>query len=145
MAAKKEITVAIIIGLILALIVMGGVLRARTALKQMSQKMTPTTSTKESASKPEKKATDLFLTLDTADNQVVDQPELTVSGKTLPKTYIAITGEKSEYLIVPSDVGSFSQSVALVKGANTLRVVVYQEDGTHVEQTLTAVYTTAEL
>jgi predicted LPLAT superfamily acyltransferase len=70
---------------------------------------------------------------------------LTVSGKTLPKTYIAITGEKSEYLIVPSDVGSFSQSVALVKGANTLRVVVYQEDGTHVEQTLTAVYTTAEL
>jgi hypothetical protein len=145
MAAKKEITVAIIIGLILALIVMGGVLRAHTALKEMSQKITTSTSSKESSTKPEKKATDLFLTLDTPDNQVVDQPELTVSGKTLPKTYIAITGEKNEYLIVPSDVGSFSQSVTLVKGANTIRIVIYQEDGTHVEQTLTAVYTTAEL
>ncbi|MEI8232761.1 MAG: hypothetical protein WCG44_03385 [bacterium] len=144
MKVRKEATVAVVIGLILALIVTGGVLRARTALKSVnfggkdSFLQTKKTS-------PESKTNELFLELTTPDNSVTTEAVLTLSGKTLPSTYIAILGEKGEYLIVPSDVGSFSQEVSLVKGANTIKVNIYQGDGKKIEKTVNAVYTTAEL
>jgi hypothetical protein len=144
MKVKKEATVAVVIGLILALVVMGGVLRARTAIQSIKLP------TKESfmqtkKTQPENKDKELFLELTTPDNSVLSEPKLTLSGKTLPTTYIAILGEKGEYLIVPSDLGSFSQDIALIKGANTIKIVVYQNDGKKVESTVNAVYTTAEL
>ncbi|MEI8232738.1 MAG: hypothetical protein WCG44_03260 [bacterium] len=144
MKVKKEATVAVVIGLILALIVTGGVLRARTALKSVKF------GTKDSflqtkKTTPESKNNELFLELTTPDNSVTTEAVLTLSGKTLPSTYIAILGEKGEYLIVPSDVGSFSQEIALVKGANTIKVNIYQGDGKKIEKTINAVYTTAEL
>jgi len=76
---------------------------------------------------------------------VVSEPQLTLTGKTLPGTYIAILGEKGEYLIVPSDIGNFSQDVVLVKGANAIKVSIYQNDGKKIEKTLNVVYTTAQL
>ena len=94
---------------------------------------------------PETKSTELFVELTTPDNLVTDQPTMTLSGKTLPSTYIAILAEKGEYLIVPSDLGSFSQEVALVKGANMIKLTIYQSNGNKIEKTLDAVYTTAQL
>jgi hypothetical protein len=143
MKVKKEATVAVVIGLILALIVTGGVIRAQSALKNIKLP------TKESflSTKPPKdeKATELFLDITTPDNAVVTEPVLTLTGKTLPSTYIAILGEKGEYLIVPSDLGVFSQEITLIKGANTIKITTYQKDGKKVEKTISVVYTTAQL
>ncbi len=145
MKARKEVTIAVIIGLVIALLVTGGILRARKALQNLQQNMSSFTSpskTKESTS-PENQALNLALT--TPDNSVVNVGSLVITGQTLPGTYIAILGEKGEYLIVPTELGSFSQEVALVKGANNIVVTVYQVDGTKVSKTLSAVYTTADL
>jgi len=144
MKVKKEATVAVIIGLILALIVTGGVMRARTALKSVKL---PTKESFMTSKKtvPETKNNELSLELTTPDNSVTTEASLTLSGKTLPNTYIAILGEKGEYLIVPNDLGSFSQDISLIKGANTIKVNIYQNDGKKIERTLSAVYTTAEL
>jgi hypothetical protein len=144
MKVKKEATVAVFIGLILALIVLGGVLRARTALQSIKLP------TKDSLigtkqNNQDIKNTELFLDLTTPDNSVVAEPTLNLSGKTLPGTYIAILGEKGEYLIVPNELGSFSQDITLIKGANTIKINIYQNDGKKIEKTLNAVYTTAEL
>lgn len=144
MKIKKEVTVAVVIGLILALVVTGGVLRARSALKSL--KLPSKETLLGGTPKPSPINNDqLFLELTTPDNSVVDVPKLTLSGKTLPSTYIAILGEKGEYLIVPSDLGSFSQEITLVQGVNSIKITVYQNDGTKVEKTLNAVYTTAQL
>lgn len=144
MKVKKEVTVAVVIGLILALVVTGGVLRARHALKNIKL---PTKDSFQLGPKPspETKSIELFVELTTPDNLVTDQPTMTLSGKTLPSTYIAILAEKGEYLIVPSDLGSFSQEIALVKGANTIKLTIYQSNGNKIEKTLNAVYTTAQL
>ena len=144
MKIKKEATVAVIIGLVLALVVTGGVLRARTALQTIKLP------TRESLGNskppiPETKNTELFLDLTTPDNSVSTDPKFILSGKTLPNTYIAILGEKGEYLIVPNDLGVFSQEITLVKGANTIKINVYQNDGKKIESTINAVYTTAQL
>lgn len=145
MKVKKEVTVAVVIGLILALVVTGGIIRARSALKNIKLPSRDSF-TKSSTSTPkDSKQTELFLELTTADNLVTDQTKITITGKTLPSTYIAILGEKAEYLIVPNDLGIFSQEIALTKGANTIKITVYEKDGKKVEKTLNAVYTTAEL
>lgn len=144
MKVKKEATVAVIIGLIIALIVTGGVLRARHAIQSIKLP------TKDSIKKNDNtnttaKSQELFIDLTTPDNSVTSDAKITLSGKTLPSTYIAILGEKGEYLIVPNELGSFSQEIALVKGANTIRVSIFQNNGNKVEKTVNAVYTTAEI
>lgn len=144
MKIKKEAIVAVVIGLILAVLVTGGILRARNALESIqfpsNQGKVATTSPK-----PDAKTNELFVELTTIDNMVTKEPKLTLTGKTLPGTYIAILGEKSDYLIVPNDLGSFSQDITLVKGVNIIKITIYQENGHKIEKTLNAVYTTAEI
>lgn len=144
MKVKKEATVAVVIGLLLALIVTGGILRARNALQSIKLPSRDSLLNK-NGSKTENKTPELFLELATPDNSVTNEPKLTLTGKTLPGTYIAILGEKGEYLIVPNELGSFSQEIVLVKGANTIHVSIYQNDGKKIESTVNAVYTTAQL
>jgi len=143
MKVKKEATVAVVIGLILALVVTGGVIRARKALQNI--KLPTQVSFKKNSNEPVDTKTELFLEITTTDNSVVTEPKLAISGKTLPGTYIAILTEKSDYLIVPNEIGSFTQDVVLVKGANTITINVFQNDGKKIERKLNAVYTTAQL
>ncbi len=143
MKVKKEATVAVVIGLILALVVTGGVLRARHALQNIKLPSLGSNISKNTDKTAQN--TELFLDLTTPDNSVSQEAKMTLTGKTLPGTYIAILGEKAEYLIVPNDLGSFSQEITLVKGANTIKISVYQADGKKLEKTLSAVYTTAEI
>lgn len=144
MKVKKEISIAIFIGLFIALLVTGGIMRARRALKSLD--LSSFRDTLVASPKPEKTIpTTLFLDITTPDNSVNKIPSLTLAGKTLPGTYIAILGEKGEYLIIPNELGSFSQSVTLIKGANTIKITVYEQNGNKIEKTVSAVYTTAEI
>lgn len=146
MKARKEITLAVIIGLILALIIAGGIYRAKTAIEQFDPKSLLPTKVEDIDSNPDQKeANKLFVELDSPDNAVTDTPDYVISGKTLPDTYIAITTEGTDHLIVPSDTGVFSQKVTLIKGANNLTVTVFTSSGDKVEATLSVVYTTAAL
>jgi uncharacterized protein YxeA len=146
MKARKEVTLAIIIGLVIALIIAGGIYRAKTAIQNFDpQSLIPQRQSKDTNIQDQKSEQKLFVELDTADNSVTDKATFTISGKTLPKTYIAITTEGNDYLIVPNDVGSFSQEVNLIKGANRLTITVYTQDGVKVEDSLSVVYTTAAL
>lgn len=145
MKVKKEATVAVVIGLILALVVTGGVIRARTALKTIKLPTRESFTRSKPSDNNAAKSAELFLDFTIPDNLVTDKDKLTLSGKTMPGTYIAILGERAEYLIVPNELGAFSQDILLIKGANTIKITVYEKDGKKIEKTLNAVYTTAEL
>lgn len=145
MKARKEVTVAVIIGLFLAILITGGILRARSAIENMQKNNKSLTSSNKTGNHPGNPDNTFFLDVETPDNSVTDKDKLTVMGKTLPKTYLAITGEKGEYLIVPNELGSFSQEITLTKGANVITVTVYLEDGQKIEKVLNVVYTTAEI
>lgn len=146
MKARKEVTLAIIIGLIIALVIAGGIYRAKTAIQNFDpQSLIPPKKSDVSNNPDQKSEEKLFLDIDTPDNTVTDKATFNISGQTLPKTYIAITTESNDYLIVPNDVGSFSQEVNLIKGANRLTVTVYTQEGDKVEESLSVVYTTAAL
>lgn len=145
MKAKREITVAVIIGLIVGLFVVGGIIRARSAIDSLTPSELSLTGKKTPAPTSGEEGFELFLELSTVDNQVLRENQLTIEGSTLPGTYIVILGEKSEYIIIPSDLGQFSQPVELVAGANTIKISVYQEDGTMIDTTLNAVYTESDI
>lgn len=146
MKIKKEAIMATIIGLIIGLLITGGVLRAQRALDSRESRE-PTSESSNSNKLPEE-ATPGELELlieEPEDNLVVGDDAVTITGTTQPGTYIAIITEKNEYLIVPNEVGQFSQEISLVSGANTITISVYDESGNRVEKTLNIVYTSAEI
>jgi len=146
MKARKEVTLAVIIGLLVGLLVVGGILRARSALNQLTPpELSSFTNLGRPSPSPTASPTSLFLTLDTLDNQVSTQNTILATGATLPTAYIVIIGELEEHIITPSETGHFSQEVKLVSGANTITITSYLADGTKAEKTLTTVYTTAEI
>ncbi len=145
MKPRKEITLAIIMGLVLALIIAGGIYRAKTAIQNFDPKSLIPKKTEVSKDPDNKQTQKLFLELDTPDNSVTDQSKITISGKTLPSTYIAVTTEGNDYLIVPSDTGNFSQEITLIRGANMIKVTVFTSTGEKVESTRSVVYTTSTL
>src|SRR5690606_19827420 len=146
MKARKEVTLAVTIGLIIALIIAGGIYRAKTAIEDFDPQSLLKRSTQSGQDIPEENQDKkLFVELDTPDNSVTDTAAFVVSGRTLPDTYIAITTESNDYLIVPNDLGTFSQEVNLIRGANAITVTVFTSAGDKVEANLSVVYTTAEL
>lgn len=140
MKAGKEITIAVAIGLVFGLVVVGGIIRAKSALDKV-QDSKPSSSIQVSGTPAPQTDNQLVLELSTPDNQVLENSSLLVTGKTDPQGYIVILGEKGEYITTPGKTGTFSQEITLVKGANTIRITVYLENGTKVEKTLTAIYT----
>lgn len=144
MQVKKEISVAIFIGLIICGLIIGGMYRAKTALDAHRTRTSPRPSAKVVATAEQNDALPLKIT-SPADNSVVDVAQIELSGTTAPNTYITILTEKNEYIIVPSDLGDFSQTITLVKGANTIDVTVYTPTGDKTEAKLSVVYTTVEL
>lgn len=144
MKVKKEIILAIVIGLILALIIAGGIYRAQNAIRDINLKKTSKEINNSEKNKDDK-SNELFLEIETEDNSVVSDGKIQLIGKTLAGTFIAITSDKNDYLIVPNELGSFSQELTLVKGANTINVTVYTKAGEKVEKKLSVVYTTASL
>ncbi len=145
MKLKKEGMVAIFIGLLIGLLIAGGVIRARTAFQNQPKNSTSNQSPSAS-NKPDGEEQTLFLEITApADNTIAEEPKVTVTGRTNPENYVAIVAEKSEHLIVPNDIGQFSQEIALIGGANTVKITVYTATGEKVEKTLNIVYTTAEI
>lgn len=143
MKPRKEIFLAIFIGSIIALLIVGGIMRARKAFKDIKPKLADTFSL---YSSPSPVATsNLFLDLKTEDNQVVSEPKLKLVGQTLPGTFLAITSEKNDFLLTPNELGDFSQEITLIKGANAITVTVFKKDGEKLEKKLSIVYTTVEL
>lgn len=144
MKPRKEITLAVIIGLILALIIAGGVYRARSAIRNITPSKIVNNFTNNPQNSDKKEAA-LFLDIETPDNSVVNESKIQLVGKTLPGTFIAITSDKNDYLIVPNELGSFSQEITLIKGANTVTTTVYTKSGEKIEKKLSIVYTTQQL
>lgn len=137
---KKELVWAIITGFGLGLIITWGVWSARRALKPKSPKtekieVTPTPtppSISLSIDKPE-------------DESVVDEEKILLSGKTDSQAILAIFTEKGELIIEADEEGKFETEIDLIEGANEITVLAFDEEGNEASQSMTIVYSTAEL
>ena len=133
---KKEVIVAIMVGLGMGLIITFGVYRVKSSITE-----TPSTNLIEEVPEGEVVATPTILALhNPEDGAVLTETELTVTGTTIPNSFIVLFVNDNDFISNTDESGNFSFKVELEDGANILRVHVLNEDGeTTVEERLVVV------
>lgn len=132
---RKEVLVAIILGITLGLVIAFGVWRANLALAPRRQVSTQTQPS------PTPPAFELVITTP-EDETVVADATIDVSGKTESGATVIVQYEEGAVTVLADASGSFSQEIELVAGANTITVSAFAQDGEGIEKTLTVVYST---
>lgn len=138
---KKELVWAIITGFGLGLIITYGVWSAKKAMQppapqeKVEIEVTPTPT-----------PLPIFLEIEQPqDESIIDQVKTTLSGKSDPGAILAIFTEEGELIIGADSEGKFETEIELIEGANEIVVIAFDEEGNEASQSMTVVYSTAEL
>lgn len=123
---KKEVLIAILIGLTFGLIITYGVYRMRLALTRDSTNVSVETSPVPS---PSTTATTISI-LHPEDGIIQAEKELTVTGTSTPDSYVVLFVNNEDYISTADQTGSFSFNVILNSGGNVLKVHAVSSDGT---------------
>ena len=138
---KKEVFLAILLGLSLGLIITYGFYRARnSALIKQTDLLTASPSVSPSTTPN----SDLIIFSPT-DESIVDTADITVAGTTTAQNLMVIFVNQIEYLTSADQTGTFSQKVKLENGSNVITVISLDEDGGQVSQELIVIFTTQSL
>lgn len=125
---RKEILFAIFLGLLMGLAITFGVytvrqhmLRSQTVSEIESSRQAPATAS----------PTPLLTLMlnEPAANVITNQESISVSGRALPLSYIAILVGNKEYLTTADQDGDFAQTIKLQAEGNLLTVVATTPDG----------------
>lgn len=136
---RKEVIVAISLGIILGLAIAFGVWRANLSLSGK----TPNPQVFNSTQEPTQDLIKSSLVVTNPENlSVSSQEELEIKGTAEPKALIIILTNEEEQILEAKQDGSFEASVLLVGGPNEIIVKSYSNEGEQAEQKLTIVYST---
>jgi hypothetical protein len=138
---KKEVFIAVVIGLVLGLFITYGLYTARQALIQP-----PAISTIPGIdeTQPAQDTSSLIITSPT-DETVTTEKEITVVGSTLAKSFLIIFVNDTETITTADETGNFSVNVQLDPGGNIISVHSLDENGRESIAERAVVYLTPEL
>lgn len=141
---KKEIIIALVVGLTIGLIITLGISTANRALNTQKQKNVAKTNsgaTLETNNHQVKK-----LNLTAPENfDLIDQPETIISGVAWPEAVISILAENQTFLIQADNEGVFTIPLKLIKGYNEITVIASDTDGTSQSANLVLTYSTSRV
>ena len=141
---RKEVILAIIIGIILGGVVLYGLKIANQSASQFSQKP-------EASVTPPTVVTPIptpidSLTIETPiDHFVSFETNITLKGHTQPMTNIAFTSESNDDIVQSDAQGNFSIPVTLIGGENVLTVTALFSDNTSTSQSIVVIYTSSTI
>lgn len=135
---KKEVVIAVLIGLTMGLIITFGLYRVRTSLlpgksdTPVPQQIKPTPTAEILTN-----GADLTV-LNPPDGFVSSETALTVTGTASPNAYIVLFVNDDDYISTADETGNFSFSVTLEKNSSVLTIHALDESGrvTTVERTV---------
>lgn len=136
---RKEVLIAVIIGLVLGGIITFGIYTANQSNNRQDQE--PQTNVTPSPSPIE----NLFQLSSPQDGDILSTSTATLSGSLKSDTYLVISTDQSDYFVKPNSDNSFSQSITLTQGANPIKLTAIDFDNNRQELTINLVYTTAKL
>lgn len=139
---RKEVILAIIVGVGLGLVLTFGIWTANKALltKGGSQELSPTPSLNET---PTPSAAFELTILSPEEGDLLDKDSVLVSGTSTPGVNLVVLSENDEKVILADETGKWETTVKLVSGANDIRIVAYEPGSDQqVEKTITVVYST---
>ncbi|MCB9813607.1 MAG: hypothetical protein H6772_04335 [Pseudomonadales bacterium] len=133
---KKEVLIAIFVGLSMGLIITFGFYRVRTSITD-----TPTTDLTQDITTGLETAKPTMLALHSPEDGLIQtENELTVTGTTTPNSFIVLFVNDEDFISNTDDSGNFSFKIELNDGPNILRIHVLDESGeTTVEERLVVV------
>lgn len=135
---RKEILLAIVIGLFVGLILTYGIYVAQTALRR-----TPSNDTQSQTlnASPEPSAGGNLTILSPIDETVQTSQKVTVAGTTIVNSFVVIFINDEEHITTADASGNFSIEADLELGSNIITVHAIDEDGqeTTVERTVIVV------
>jgi hypothetical protein len=135
---KKEMFIAILIGFLLGLIITFGVYRLRVAKNPKTgiPVATPAASTLPTTSSSQ-------ITIHSPEEGAIQEiKSATVTGSTIPDSYVVLFVTNTEYIRQSDATGNFSFDVELAEGSNLLTVNVLTDDGTVLTKERTVIVTT---
>ncbi len=135
---RKELVIAIFVGLSLGLILTFGFYTANQAIKE--KKTVKTVEVVQASPSP---LPALTLSIESPENNlVVEKTPLMIVGKSAPKAVIIAYHESAENFTQADEEGLFSLALPLAAGSNKITLQAINEEDKVEEKKLTIVYTT---
>jgi hypothetical protein len=125
---KKEVLIAILLGLAVGLIITYGLYRVRTSISQPPVAELDQLATS-AASLNEPPQTTITI-LNPEEGAVLTNRSLRVTGASTPDSYIVLFVNDTDHVSTTDPTGNFSFEVVLDTGVNVLRVHVVDTEGT---------------
>jgi hypothetical protein len=136
---RKEILIAILVGLVLGLFITYGVYQAKSSLDTPEQPPV-VTGTNEVPEKENEVAGKLTI-ISPKDETIQKEKNVLITGTTLADNYVIIFVNNAEIITNADDVGNFSVDAQLQDGSNIITVNSLDEDGNNSKRTLTVIVT----
>lgn len=125
---KKEVLIAIIIGLITGLFITYGFYHSQRA----NQQNLATSIVNIAPDQPETKLENGKLTIFSPDDEIViEEQSVQVAGKTTPNSLIVIYVNNNPEVIQADETGNFTKTVELESLANIITIHAFDEEGEH--------------
>lgn len=118
---RKEVILAVIIGVLLGGVILYGINLANTSSKINSGNEKTEESSKETIS-PESKQTNQISIIFPQDHSVVTDAQLTLKGTSKPNSNIAIVTESDDIITTADANGGFSSVINLITGENIITI-----------------------
>lgn len=142
---KKEVLLAILIGIGLGLLITFGLYTARKSIKQAGQIVSPLVENKNNNANSSQEIVPSFSLLSPIDQSISKEGKTSIVGSAAPSSWIIILTETGEKMVQADQKGSFSTEVFLVSGENEIEVKTISDKGDIVGKIVTVVYSTAEI
>lgn len=138
---RKEIIIAIFVGVVLGGIFTYGIRRANLAYKP-SDNISQTEEIVTNENDFDNQTISSLSLLSPEQNDVYLENTVTVTGITKPKSTVVISAEDDDFVLTSDNSGEFTQEIELIGGLNSILVKVFSKTKTIGEKTLNVVYTT---
>lgn len=142
---RKELIVAIIAGILFGVLAAFGIWKANRNfnVEGMAKptdevtEITPTVRASASATTP--KQTDLTI-LSPLEYDVVTSSSVPFSGKTYPNSWVVISTDSEDKIIISKEDGTFYETLTLTNGVNFSNITVFSSENKTIEKILPVVY-----
>lgn len=141
---RKEILLAIIVGILAGLGVTFGIYTLRqTLLRGSTPDKIEESRQKDQFATPAPSSSSLTIKSPTPDF-LTNQKELQIVGKALPESYIVILAPTGEYITTADQDGDFATTIPLALGGNKITVTATTPEGQQESLVITAAYSTID-
>jgi len=141
---RKEVILAIVGGVALGLLVIGGLWWTNKATTEESLNITPTPVLEQPPTLIPVSSLSLEI-ISPEDESIIEGEKITLEGKTAPESVVVVIYPEGENIVEADKEGNFETEITLVGGANEIKITAYDEEGNQAEKNLTLVYSTAKI